>query len=172
MRIDQLPGGPPWLEKDVVMDEAPNEGTFKFYYRDPVACLAYLQANPGFRGHMNYVPVEQYADEEMTNRVYSEPHTAKWIHEIQAEYCLKDSINGFFLASDDTHLTNFSGDKKMHLLFLSLHHIYQNLYVQNQAVMDSCLWQESQTAKFAKTEFDTASEAKTMPGILNAMLFL
>ena len=169
MRIDQLPGGPPWLEKDVVMDEAPNEGTFKFYYRDPVACLAYLQANPGFRGHMNYVPVEQYADEEMTNRVYSEPHTAKWIHKIQAEYP-EDSINGFFLASDDTHLTNFSGDKKMHPVLITSSHISKSV----RAKPSRCgfmLMVRIPDCKFAKTEFDTASEAKTMPGILNAMLF-
>jgi hypothetical protein len=53
------------------MDEAPNEGPFPFYYREAVDCLAYLQANPGFKGHMNYMPVEQYADTAMTNRVYS-----------------------------------------------------------------------------------------------------
>jgi len=169
MCIDQLPGGPPWLEKDVVMDEAPKEGKFKFYYRDPVACLAYLQANPGFRGHMNYVPVEQYADKEMTNRVYSEPHAAKWIHEIQAEYP-EDSINGFFLASDDTHLTNFSGDKKMHPVLITSSHISKSVRAKPSR-RGFMLMARIPDCKFAKTEFGTAAEAKTMPGILNAMLF-
>jgi hypothetical protein len=168
-RIDNLPGGPEWKCVFVKMDEAPKEGPFPFYYREAVDCLAYLQANPGFKGHMNYMPVEQYADTAMANRVYSEPHTAKWLHQVQAYYP-EDSINGFFLASDDTHLTNFSGDQKMHPLLITSSHISKSIRAKpsRRAFM---LMARIPDCKFAKTDFATVAERKTMPGVLNAMLF-
>lgn len=168
-RIDKLPGGPKWRCTLITLDEAPNEGPFPVYYRDPVECLAYLQANPAFRGNMNYVPVEQYTDTAMTNRVYSEPHTAKWMHEVQADYP-EDSINGFFLASDDTHLTNFSGDKKMHPVLISSSHISKSIRAKpsRRAFL---LMARIPDCKFANTDFPTAEQRSTMPGILNSMLF-
>jgi len=168
-RVDNLPGGPEWKCKLVTLDETPNEGPFTFYYREAVDCLAYLQANPAFKGHMNFVPVEQFADKPMTNRIYSDPHTAKWMHEVQAEYP-EDSINGFFLASDDTHLTNFSGDQKMHPLLITSSHISKSVRAKpsRRAFM---LMARIPDCKFAKTHFATAAERKTLPGVLNAMLF-
>ena len=168
-RIDCLPGGPEWKCKLVTLDEAPKEGPFPFYYWEAVDCLAYLQANPGFRGHTNFVPVEQYADAAMTNRIYSEPHTAKWMHKIQAYYP-EDSINGFFLASDDTHLTNFSGDQKMHPLLITSSHISKSICAK-PSCHEFMLMARIPDCKFEKTEFATATERKTMPGVLNAMLF-
>lgn len=168
-RIDCLPGGPEWKEKSFVMPEAPEEGPITFYWRDPVECLAYLQANPVFRGNMNYVPVEQYADEERLNRIFSEPHTAKWVHRMQALYPT-DSINGILLASDDTHLTNFSGDKKDHPVLISSTHISKSVRAKpgRRAFM---LMARIPHCKFAKLKYKTATEAAQIPGILQARLF-
>ncbi|EJD33539.1 hypothetical protein AURDEDRAFT_35853, partial [Auricularia subglabra TFB-10046 SS5] len=69
--IAELPSGPRWRHKRIVMEEAPNE-TLDLYYRDPVECLQYLEQKPAFRGHQVFAPEEQYTDAEMTTREYNE----------------------------------------------------------------------------------------------------
>ena len=74
------------------------------------------------------------------------------------------------LASDDTHLTNYSGDQKMHSLLITTLHISKSIHAKpsHHAFM---LMVRIPNCKFAKTDFATAAERKNMPGVLNTMLF-
>lgn len=66
--IDELPaGGPPWNVAEIVLPDAPNEPQLLFY-RDPVECLKFLQANPAFKDHTSFVPVQKFQDKAQTVR--------------------------------------------------------------------------------------------------------
>ncbi|RPB21313.1 hypothetical protein L211DRAFT_769374, partial [Terfezia boudieri ATCC MYA-4762] len=55
--------------------------------------------------------------------VYSEIHTAKWWEETQALLPEDGTLVSILLVSDETHLTNFSGDKKLWPVYMSIGNI-------------------------------------------------
>ena len=74
------------------------------------------------------------------------------------------------LASDKTHLTNFSGDKPMHAIYLSL----GNISKEKRKQPSSGAWillAELPTEKFVTTKFANTAEAKKMSGLLKRQRF-
>lgn len=82
-------------------------------------------------------------------------------------------ILAIILASDKTHLTNFSGDKVMYPVYLSLGNIEKGV----RAKLSSDCWvlfAKIPVSKFAKTYFNTTlteAEKKGMPALLRKILF-
>jgi len=78
------------------------------------------------------------------------------------------TILGIILASDRTHLTNFTGNKKMHMVYISLDNISKDVQKKHNA----CAWlllAKILVAKFSKTLFPGSKTKKeAMPGILQA----
>ncbi len=83
------------------------------------------------------------------------------------------TILAIVLRSDKTHLTNFSGDKKMHPLYLSLGNIHKS--VRNKPTKRAwILLANLLISKFLSQEFhDThlADKSKGMPGLLQKILY-
>jgi hypothetical protein len=90
--------------------------------------------------------------------------------------CLKRKLPQFttlhtvILASDKTHLTNYSGDKSMHVVLLTLGNIRKSVRrkINRNAYI---LLAEIPSPKFENTRFSTATEERDMPGILRRQLF-
>ncbi|KAF9502944.1 hypothetical protein BS47DRAFT_1310451, partial [Hydnum rufescens UP504] len=83
------------------------------------------------------------------------------------------TLQAIIIASDETHLTNFSGDKSMHAVYVTLGNIHDN--VRRKPSFGSwMLLAKIPSSKFANTTFDssgTKAEAQRMPGILKQQLF-
>ncbi|KAF8312762.1 uncharacterized protein EI90DRAFT_2866182, partial [Cantharellus anzutake] len=83
------------------------------------------------------------------------------------------TILAIMLGSDKTHLTNFSGDKKMHPVYLSLGNIQKS--VRNKPNKRAwILLANLPISKFAATHFDDshlADKMKGMPGLLQKILY-
>ncbi|KAF8314384.1 uncharacterized protein EI90DRAFT_2835868, partial [Cantharellus anzutake] len=81
------------------------------------------------------------------------------------------TILGIILASDRTHLTNFTGDQKMHAVYISLGNISKNVRKRRSA-HTWLLLAKIPISKFSKTHFTgNKSERESMPGISSHRLF-
>ncbi|KAF8325083.1 uncharacterized protein EI90DRAFT_2933015, partial [Cantharellus anzutake] len=81
------------------------------------------------------------------------------------------TILGIILASDRTHLTNFTGNQKMHAVYISLGNISKNVQKWQSAHV-WLLLAKIPISKFSKTHFTgNKSERESMPGILSHHLF-
>ncbi|KAF9507303.1 hypothetical protein BS47DRAFT_1304170, partial [Hydnum rufescens UP504] len=77
------------------------------------------------------------------------------------------------IASDKTHLTNYSGDKTMHAIYITLANIHDNIW-QKPSFGAWMLLTQLPTSKFSNITFDasgTKAKAQHMPGILKQQLF-
>jgi Plavaka transposase len=79
-------------------------------------------------------------------------------------------ILGIVLALDETHLTNFLGDKSMHAVYMTLGNISNSMQRKVQQYMWMLL-AKIPTSKFSKMVFLTKTEADHVPGILWHQLF-
>ncbi|EJD47099.1 hypothetical protein AURDEDRAFT_62484, partial [Auricularia subglabra TFB-10046 SS5] len=106
----------------------------------------------------------------MTNRCYSEVHTGQLMVELQKLVPPGVTVNLAIIGSDATHTTNFSGDGKMHPVYISSGRVHSAIRNQpsSRAFM---LIAYIPVCKFSKTEFATGQQRKTMPGRLQARLF-
>src|SRR5258708_1933358 len=81
------------------------------------------------------------------------------------------TILGIILATDCTHLTNFTGDKKMHTVYISLGNISKEVQKKHNAHA-WLLLPKIPVPKFSKTSFSgSKTEQEAMPGILSQHLF-
>ena len=169
-RIDKwLPAGPQWFGKEVTLPEAPNETQFLFY-RDPVECLRFLAQNPSFDQHQSYSPVKYFTDRACNERVYSEMHTGDAWHFYQSVINDGETVNPAIIASDATHVTNFSGDGKVHPAYITSGQIHSAIRAQpsRRAFL---LLAYIPVCKFSKTEFPNPTQQKAMAGRLQHRLF-
>ncbi|KZV90829.1 hypothetical protein EXIGLDRAFT_590179, partial [Exidia glandulosa HHB12029] len=95
--------------------------------------------------------------------------TADWWAEKQALFP-NLTLNPLILGSDVSHVTNFSGDGKMHPVYISSGHIDKDIRNQpsSRAFM---LVAYLPVPKFAKTQFATKAQAQHMPGRLREMMY-
>src|SRR5258705_1398503 len=136
---------------------------------------------------MAYTPSHLYQQDD--TRVYSEmtmgeewhyqqvcpspnllkSHNMIWF--IKAHLANGSTILGIILASDRTHLTNFTGDKKMHTVYLSIGNISKDVHWKHNS-RTWLLVSKIPISKFLKTQFSgPKTKQEAMPGILSHCLF-
>ena len=184
--VKKMPGPPSWKSDVITLKEAPTE-LQTLYWQDLVESTHFLFQNPEFDGNMAYVPLHLYQQDD--TQIYSEmtmgeewhyqqvcpsPNLLKSHNMIQfIKACLANgtTILGIILVSDCTHLTNFTGDKKMHTLYLSIGNISKDVCQKH----NSCTWllvTKIPISKFLKTQFSgPKTKQEAMPGILSHCLF-
>ncbi|RPB19390.1 hypothetical protein L211DRAFT_794195 [Terfezia boudieri ATCC MYA-4762] len=112
----------PW--RTLLVDAAANEPHWRsglvnypllqevqFHYHDIISVVEYLLCQKPYPSDIVWRHKPEYDKQE--NRVYSEINTAKWWEETQELLPDGGTLVPILLASDETHLTNFSGDKKL-----------------------------------------------------------
>src|SRR5258708_28854869 len=122
-QVKKMPGPPSWKSDVITLKEAPTEPQ-TLYWRDLVESAHFLFQNPKFDGNMAYMPSCMY------QQVCLSPNLLKSHNMIQfIKACLanRTAILGIILVSDHTHLTNFTGDKKMHAVYLSIGNISKDV---------------------------------------------
>ncbi|KAF9503178.1 hypothetical protein BS47DRAFT_1310156 [Hydnum rufescens UP504] len=97
-------------------------------------------------------------------------NTGELWNELQMTMPDGTTIISVILASDETHLTNFSGNKSMHVVYISI----GNIPNCTQRQVNTGVWMvlaRLPTSKLPNTIFATKSEMECMPGILKCQLF-
>ncbi|KAF9508474.1 hypothetical protein BS47DRAFT_1302834 [Hydnum rufescens UP504] len=188
-KVQSMPGGPPWKSTEITLKDALNEPQIVFH-RDPIECTVHLFQNPKFEGCMDFTPKFVY-NTDGTTRMYHEMATADGWHEEQvgdlpvsplftmsllreqAKLPKGTTMLAIIIASDETHLTNFSGDKSMHAVYITLGNIHDNM--RRKPMFGAwMLLARLPTSKFANTVFNsshTKLEAQHMPGVLKEQIF-
>jgi hypothetical protein len=108
---------PQWTQSTATIDGT----TRKFFHRDPVNCSRYLLSQRAFRNNMVYGPVR--VTDSAGDRVYSEMNTGDWWWETQDNLPRGATIVPLIVSSDETMLTDHSGDQKAWPMYLSIGNI-------------------------------------------------
>ncbi|KAJ3861150.1 hypothetical protein EV359DRAFT_47752, partial [Lentinula novae-zelandiae] len=131
--IDLLPTGPSFscTPMEVVGNLKDANGknhteVLELWHRDIFDCVSELMGNPAFNGKQEYAPKREFR--EMRNGVpcnqqYSEMWTANWWWNVQSKLPEDATVAPIILASDETQLSTFSGDKKAWPVYLSIGNI-------------------------------------------------
>ena len=74
--------------------------------------------------------MKYFSDAEGLNCVYGEMNTGDAWHYYQSVIGPEETVNLAILASDATHVTNFSGDGKVHHVYISSGQIHGDIWNQ------------------------------------------
>ncbi|KAF3936016.1 hypothetical protein ABW19_dt0202204 [Dactylella cylindrospora] len=89
-----------------------------FLYRDPLKCAAHILRQPAYAEHLVTAPTREYNEDG--ERIYNEMHTADWWWETQETLPIGATLIPLIFASDTTHLTGYSGDKKAWPVYMTV----------------------------------------------------
>src|SRR5690554_2804261 len=96
-----------------------------FYTRDLRTCIQLLLGHHPFAGNMHFAPIQTF--DKNNHRVYEGMHTASWWSDTQGHLPEGGTLIPLIFASDKTHLTNFSGDKSIWPVHLTIGNIDKSL---------------------------------------------
>ncbi|KAJ4488961.1 hypothetical protein C8J55DRAFT_534745 [Lentinula edodes] len=125
--IDSLPRGPGFTctPMKITGNIKDTNGDFRteileLWHRNPLECVAEILANPLFTNHQVFEPervFRQQKDGVPSNREYNEMWTGNWWWDTQDMLPDGATIAPIIIASDETRLSAFCGDKKAWPLF-------------------------------------------------------
>ncbi|KAI6154402.1 hypothetical protein EDD17DRAFT_1779867 [Pisolithus thermaeus] len=122
--VDRLCTGPAWTCEmiDICGDIISKDGTMKheqleLWQCDPIKCVQDLIGNPTFWDVMSYIPECAYMDANGENCIYDEMWTGDWWWDVQTK----------LPKGDKTSLSQFSGDKKVWLVYLTIGNISKDV---------------------------------------------
>ena len=101
----------------------PDVGTV--LYRDVLDCIKHLLAHPPFRDELIYSPIQQF--NVHGHRIYSDLHTADWWWTTQFHHPDGATIIPIICASNKAQLTNFSDDKSIWPLYMTIGNIPKHI---------------------------------------------
>jgi len=70
----ELPGRPRFQRHELLVGDEVCE----VFFRDVIACIRALFADPDFAPYLVFRPEKHYVDEEKTERMFHDMHTGKW----------------------------------------------------------------------------------------------
>ncbi|THH17858.1 hypothetical protein EUX98_g9049 [Antrodiella citrinella] len=137
-KIDSLPQGPEWKHEYVqvsgnVEDEDGNmmEEELELWSRNPVECVRELIGNPMFDGRMAYAPEQVFAEMDGDERIHDEMWTGNWWWKTQTKLQQEGSsgatVAPLIIASDETRLSQFGGNKKAWPVYLTIGNIEKSV---------------------------------------------
>ncbi|KAG8705191.1 hypothetical protein FRC08_001783 [Ceratobasidium sp. 394] len=146
--------GPPWHCQQILLEHFPNgkHEDLVLYLRDLEECLDCLVGRPDLDGEIWFPP-------EVLHEAGQHPDAA---------------LGGVIFGSDKTHLTHYSGDVKVHALYVSLGNIVKDTRAQTSkrawmllAYIPICKWENT----IKKVNPKSKAHKSALPGILSRRLF-
>ncbi|KAI6169072.1 hypothetical protein EDD17DRAFT_1810984 [Pisolithus thermaeus] len=122
--LDVIPKGPTWQCTQICPEGYTMKEPIYLYWHDALEVVRDIFGNPTFAEHMVYDPYHIY---EGAEREYG-----KWMSE-------GATIVPVILASDKAPVTRMSGDRKMHLLFLTIANINSEVCMKATAHAWACV---------------------------------
>ncbi|KAG8795971.1 hypothetical protein FRC12_007317 [Ceratobasidium sp. 428] len=169
-------GGPEWFSQQIPPEHFPGaKEDNTLFFRHVEECLDCLIARPDLAGNITFHPEVVFAgDDEI--QVFSEMPTGQLWRELmeRAGQHPDAAMGGVLFGSDATHLSHYSGDVKVHALYVSLGNIAKDVRAQTSkrawmllAYIPICKWE----ATLEHVDPNTKSEKQALPGILSRRLF-
>ncbi|QRW07095.1 beige protein [Ceratobasidium sp. AG-Ba] len=173
-------GGPAWHSQQILPENFPpaEHEDLVLRLRDLEECLDSLVGRPDLDGQICFAPEVRFAgDDEI--QVFSEMPTGNLWNNIldrvhKAGHNSDAALGGALFGSDKTHLTHYSGDIKVHALYVSLGNIAKDTRAQTSkrawmllAYIPICKW-ENTIQHLGPT---SKAEKSALPGILSRRLF-
>ncbi|KAI5982757.1 hypothetical protein EDC04DRAFT_2874303 [Pisolithus marmoratus] len=138
--VDRLCTGPGWMCEmiDVEGDIMAEDGTLRhehleLWWHDPIECIQELMGNLAFWDVMSYMPEHAYTDANGENHIYDEMWMGNWWQDVQTKLPDGAVVAPVILSSDKTTLSQFSGDKKAWLVYLTIGNISKDVRQQVSA---------------------------------------
>ncbi|KAG9089327.1 hypothetical protein FRC06_001596 [Ceratobasidium sp. 370] len=165
-------GGPKWHCQPILPEHFPDgkHEDLVLYLRDLEECLDLLVGRPDLDGEIIFSPKVIFAgDDEI--QVYGEMPTGHCWHQIlhDAGQNPDAALGGVLFGSDKTHLTDYSGDVKVHALYVSLSNITKDGHAQTSkrawmliAYIPICKWENT----VEQTNPKSKAHKTMLPGIL------
>ncbi|KAJ3547086.1 hypothetical protein NMY22_g1793 [Coprinellus aureogranulatus] len=95
----------------------------ELWSRDPIECIRELLGNPAFKDSMRYAPEQVFEDEMGEVRVFDEMWTGEWWWDTQGKLPKGSTVAPVILGTDETQLSQFSGDKSAWPVYLTVGNI-------------------------------------------------
>ncbi|KAJ8695792.1 hypothetical protein PTI98_005719 [Pleurotus ostreatus] len=111
-----------WKAKILRYPDRPNE-KFIIRYRNPIEVIKSLWADPSLSNDLVFAPCKVYSNMSRKERVYSEMWTGNWWNTLQGKLAKGATIAPVIIATDKTHLTQFSGSKSAYPVYLTIGNI-------------------------------------------------
>ncbi|KDN43570.1 hypothetical protein RSAG8_05947, partial [Rhizoctonia solani AG-8 WAC10335] len=128
MDIDKLPHGPDWFVKMYNCDGSQGVKKAECWMRNSFAVIKRLLLDWFLGKKMHWVPEKHYTDQSRKNRQQGETWAGDWIWRAQVAIGDKHaSVISVIVSSDEMRLTNFVGDKKAHLVYMTIGNIPKHL---------------------------------------------
>ncbi|QRW13649.1 plasma membrane ATPase 4 [Ceratobasidium sp. AG-Ba] len=128
MDIDKLPHGAGWRVQALAIEGDRGVEIVELWLRNAFEIIKQLLRNKRLGKFMQFKPIKKWTSPEMTNQIRDDIHTADWMWEMQGE--IEDeygTIIPVIISSDETKLTNFSGDKKAHPVYITIGNVPKRL---------------------------------------------
>ncbi|QRV83627.1 plasma membrane ATPase 4 [Ceratobasidium sp. AG-Ba] len=128
MDIDKLPHGAGWSVQALAIEGDRGVEIVELWLRDAFEIIKQLLRNKRLGKFMRFKPIKKWTSPEMTDQIRDDIHTADWMWEMQGE--IEDefgTIIPVIISSDETKLTNFSGDKKAHPVYITIGNLPKRL---------------------------------------------
>ncbi|KAI6035763.1 hypothetical protein EDC04DRAFT_2868793 [Pisolithus marmoratus] len=146
--VDRLHTGPGWTCEmiDVESDIVAEDGTLRheqleLWQCNPVECIQELMGNPAFWDVMSYVPKHAYTDVNGENCIYDEMWTGNWWWDVQTKLPDGAVVAPVILSLDKATLSQFSGDKKVWPVYLTIGNISKDCFQKkSQSLAGYCLF--------------------------------
>ncbi|QRV81454.1 plasma membrane ATPase 4 [Ceratobasidium sp. AG-Ba] len=126
--IDKLPHGAGWTVQALAIEGNRGVEIVDLWLRDAFEIIKQLLRNKRLGRFMKFRPIKKWTSPEMTDQIRDDIHTADWMWEMQGE--IEDefgTIIPVIISSDKTKLTNFSGDKKAHPVYITIGNLPKRL---------------------------------------------
>ncbi|KAI0758393.1 hypothetical protein BC629DRAFT_1295998 [Irpex lacteus] len=109
-----------WYTRGLKFPDVPDE-IYLLRMRDPVEAIRSLWGDPTLAKHLQvvYRPQKVFTNSTKTNRLYSEMWSGTWWYAAQARLPPGATLAPLIIATDKTHLTNFSGGKQAYPVYLT-----------------------------------------------------
>lgn len=92
-----------------------------FYYRNIIDCIKYLLRQRAYVTYVHWEPVKLFNSDN--ERIYYDMNTGSWWWDQQRLIPIGSMLVPVLLVLDQTHLTNFSRDKKLWPVYMSIGNI-------------------------------------------------
>ncbi|KAF8587779.1 hypothetical protein K439DRAFT_1652178 [Ramaria rubella] len=133
-KIDALPSSRPAFQcttVNITGDLTDSKGNFiveelELFHRDPVECVHELISNPAFHKVLQYTPEHHFEDQSHSEQIYNEI-LDHYQYQLQKKLPPGATILPVIMASDKTHLSQFSGDKCAWPVYITIGNIAKSI---------------------------------------------
>ncbi|QRW09551.1 plasma membrane ATPase 4 [Ceratobasidium sp. AG-Ba] len=126
--VDKLPHGAGWTVQALAIEGDRGVEIVELWLRDAFEIIKQLLRNKRLGRFMRFTPTKKWTSPDMTDQIRDDIDTADWMWKMQGE--IEDefgTIIPVIISSDETKLTNFSGDKKAHPVYITIGNLPKRL---------------------------------------------